>query len=65
MSVGDEHRYANGNTYIETESGPLFLWQCQECGRDAAASFEYRGIVRCGGCWRKRHPMPSAAARPR
>lgn len=64
MPVGDEYRYANGNTYIETESGPLFMWECRECGKPAAASFEYTGTVRCGGCWRRRHPMPMDASSP-
>lgn len=55
MAIGDEHHYANGNSYIVTEMGPMITWHCQDCGNPAAASLEYTGTVRCSACWPKFH----------
>jgi hypothetical protein len=51
MAVGDQHQYANGNTYIETDAGPIVLTQCFVCGGSASADLECKvSAVRCSGC---------------
>ena len=55
--IGDIHSYENGNTYVETEMGPMITWHCDICGKPAAAAIEYRGPVKCVACWRAFHQL--------
>lgn len=55
MAVGDEYHYSDGRSYVETEHGPNIWWTCRDCGKPAAACFDYTGVVRCSACWPKFH----------
>jgi hypothetical protein len=57
MAVGDTYYYANGNSYIQTDSGPMVMFTCDDCGRPAAASLDYVGRVRCSACWPMFHGL--------
>lgn len=57
MAAGDVHHHADGREWIETESGPLVMVTCDDCGRPAAAALEYRGRVRCSACWPRFHKL--------
>ena len=58
MAVGDVHRYANGNTYVETDAGPIVLTECFLCGNSASANLECKvSAVRCSGCLAKEHQL--------
>lgn len=51
MAVGDQYQYANGNTYIQTDAGPIVLTTCFLCGGSASADLECKvSAVRCSGC---------------
>ena len=56
MVAGDYH-VVDGKGFFETEMGPMVTVTCDDCGRPAAASIEYVGPVRCGGCWRLVHNL--------
>lgn len=58
VSVGDEFRYLNGNTYVITDAGPIVLTQCALCGTAASADLYYPASkVRCSGCLSRDYEM--------
>ena len=58
MAVGDQHQYANGNTYVETDAGPIVLTTCFLCGGAASADLECRvSAVRCSGCLARQYEL--------
>lgn len=58
MAVGDEYRYLNGNTYIETDGGPLVYGRCFHCGATALTRIDIRmADVLCGRCLANKHEM--------
>ncbi len=57
MAVGDEHSYGDGRMYVETVSGPMVWFHCEDCGKPAAVCLEYTGKVRCSGCWPMFHGL--------
>ncbi len=58
MAVGDEHVYADGYSFIETDGGPNVWGSCYLCGAPAACCLDTMvSKVRCGRCHASAHEL--------